>query len=67
LDKNVKPDEMEVIVKKNQNRKLVETDKRGYKFRIRGSKVPAEKIDRWMTRKGISKDVVYAPSPAAGE
>jgi hypothetical protein len=66
LDKNIKPDEMEVIVKKRQQRKLVETDKGELNFRIRGSEVLTEKIDRWMKRKGISEDLVYAPSPAAG-
>jgi hypothetical protein len=66
LDKNIKPNEMEVIVKKRQQRKLVETDKGELNFRIRGSEVPTEKIDRWMRRKGISEDLVYAPSPAAG-
>jgi hypothetical protein len=58
---------MEVMVKKRQRRKLVETDKGELNFRVRGSEVPAEKIERWMKRKGISEDVVYAPSPAAGK
>jgi uncharacterized protein YggL (DUF469 family) len=67
LDKNVKPNEMKVIVRKRQQRKLVVTNKRELVFKMRGNLVEPEKIDRWMKRNGIPEDVIYAPSPAASK
>jgi hypothetical protein len=64
-DKNVKPNEMKAIVRKRQQRKLVETNKGGLIFKVRGSLVEPEKIDRWMKRNGILEEMVYVPSPAA--
>jgi hypothetical protein len=67
LDKNVKPNEMKVIVKKRQQRKLVETNKRELVFKMRGNLVEPQKIDRWMMRNAIPEDMIYAPSPAASK
>jgi hypothetical protein len=64
-DKNIKPNEMKAIVRKKQQRKLVETDKGGLNFRLRGNLVESEKIDRWMKRNGIPEEMEYAPSLAA--
>ena len=67
LDKKVKSKEMEAIVRKRQQRKLVEIEKGELGFRLRGNTVQAEKIDRWMKRNGIAEDTLYAPSPAASK
>ncbi|KAF2248169.1 hypothetical protein BU26DRAFT_519899 [Trematosphaeria pertusa] len=64
-DKNVKPQEMKAIVRKRQQRKLVEVDKRGLVFEVRDNEVEPRKIDRWMKRHGIPESLPYAPSPAA--
>ncbi|KAF1936341.1 hypothetical protein EJ02DRAFT_359368, partial [Clathrospora elynae] len=61
LDKNIKPDEMESIVRKRQRRKLIEVGKRGLRFRVRGFEVPSQKIDRWMKRKEIPESMSYSP------
>jgi hypothetical protein len=65
LDKNVKPNEMKAIVKKRQQRRLVETDKGELVFRVRGRVVGPEKVDGWMKRNGIPGSMLYCPSPAA--
>jgi hypothetical protein len=65
LDKNVKPNEMNAIVRKRQRRRLIETDKGELVFKVRGSVVESEKIDRWMKRNRVSESVPYAASPAA--
>jgi hypothetical protein len=67
LDKNIKPNEMKAIVRKRQQRKLAETYKGELAFKVRGNMVEPEKIDRWMKRNDVSENMVYAPSPAAGE
>ncbi|KAF1967391.1 hypothetical protein BU23DRAFT_437468, partial [Bimuria novae-zelandiae CBS 107.79] len=64
-DKNVKPQEMEAIVRKRQKRKLVETDKRPLVFEVRGGQVEPQKIERWMKRHDVAESFLYAPSPAA--
>ncbi|KAL6922334.1 hypothetical protein FSHL1_006297 [Fusarium sambucinum] len=64
-DKNVKPQEMSAIVRKRQQRKLVEIDKREQSFTVRGRNVEPHKIDRWMSRNDVSQASLYAPSPAA--
>jgi hypothetical protein len=65
LDKNVKPKEVKAIVRKRQQRKLVETDKKERIFQIRGSIVETRKIDRWMKKEVAPESMLYAPSPAA--
>jgi hypothetical protein len=65
LDKNIKPQEMKAIVKKRQQRKLVERDKGELIFTVRGNVVEPKKVDRWMKRNEISESVLYTPSPAA--
>jgi hypothetical protein len=65
LDKKVKPNEMQAIVRKRQRRKLVESDKREHIFVVRENRVEPEKVDRWMKRNGIGESILYAPSPAA--
>ncbi|CAG1965214.1 unnamed protein product [Fusarium graminearum] len=64
-DKNVKSQEMSAIVRKRQQRRLVEVDKREQTFTVRGRDVEPHKIDRWMTRNNVSQTSLYAPSPAA--
>ncbi|KAM0365790.1 hypothetical protein ACHAPK_009311 [Fusarium culmorum] len=64
-DKNVKPGEMSAIVRKRQQRKLVEVDKKKQIFTVRGRNVEPHKIDRWMARNDIAQTSLYAPSPAA--
>jgi hypothetical protein len=64
MDKNIKPREMQAIVRKRQRRKLVE-NKAELIFEVRGSVVPPEKIERWMKRNEVVESFPYAPSPAA--
>lgn len=64
-DKNIKPKEMRAIVRKRQERKIIETDKPERIFYVRGREVESRKIDRWMHDYGVSEDTLYAPSPAA--
>ncbi|PSN58555.1 hypothetical protein BS50DRAFT_154072 [Corynespora cassiicola Philippines] len=49
-DKNIKPQEMEAIVRKRQKRKLVEVNKGPLVFEVRDSQVEPQKIERWMKR-----------------
>jgi hypothetical protein len=65
LDKNIKPEEMRSIVRKRQQRKLVEVNKGELIFQVRGYKIEPQKIDRWMKRHEVSESALYAPSPAA--
>ncbi|KAI4672456.1 uncharacterized protein J4E78_000957 [Alternaria triticimaculans] len=67
LDKNIKPDEMKAIVRRRQQRSLVETDKNDLKFRVRGQEVEPHKIERWMKRHDVVDSTLYAPSPDASE
>ncbi|KAF5605945.1 kinesin light chain 2 [Fusarium subglutinans] len=64
-DKNVKKVEMKAIVRKHQQREILETDKRKLCFTVRGREVDAGKIDRWMERNDVPRNDLYAPSPAA--
>ncbi|KAL1592977.1 hypothetical protein SLS59_009447 [Nothophoma quercina] len=64
-DKNVKPHEMQAIVRKRLKRKLVETKKGPLAFEVRGSQVEQQKIERWMKRHKVVESALYAPSPAA--
>jgi len=52
-----------VIVQKRQKRRLVESDKGELIFKLRGSIVESENIDRWMKRNEITDKMLYAPSP----
>jgi hypothetical protein len=65
LDKNVKANEMRAIVRKRQQRKLVEPNKRELVFAIRENIVEPEKVDRWMRRNKIPETIPYAPSSDA--
>ncbi|KAF2807249.1 TPR-like protein [Mytilinidion resinicola] len=64
-DKNVKGKEMRAIVRKRQERRLVDVKKGELIFDIRGNKVEPQKIDRWMKRHKVPESFLYAPSPAA--
>ncbi|KAF2668140.1 TPR-like protein [Microthyrium microscopicum] len=64
-DKNVKPSEMKVIVRKRQQRKINDPNRGELRFRLREHTVDPEKIDRWMKRKNIASDEVYSPSSIA--
>ncbi|KAJ4329557.1 hypothetical protein N0V87_010753 [Didymella glomerata] len=59
-DKNVKLQEMQAIVRKRQKRKLVETDKGQLVFKVRGSKVEQQKIERWMKRHDVADSFLHA-------
>ncbi|RFN46232.1 tpr-like protein [Fusarium flagelliforme] len=54
-DKNIKPAEMAAIVRKRQQRKIVEIDKGEQSFSVRGRDVEPHKIDRWMVRNEVSQ------------
>lgn len=58
---------MKAIVRRRQQRALVETDKADLTFRVRGLEVEPQKIERWMKRHAVIESMVYAPSPAARE
>ncbi|KAH7204599.1 hypothetical protein DER44DRAFT_429573 [Fusarium oxysporum] len=64
-DKNIKKVEMTAIVRKHQQREILETGKRKLCFTVRGREVEADKIDRWMDRNNVARNDLYAPSPAA--
>ena len=63
-DKNVKFEEMQAIVRKRQQRNIIEPHKRGLVFEVRGNEVDRQKIERWMKRDKESDSFLYAPSPA---
>jgi hypothetical protein len=65
LDKKIKPNEMKAIVRKRQQRKLIESDKGELAFVVRAHTVDSKKIDRLMKRNEILDSMLYAPSPAA--
>ncbi|KAI1327737.1 Tetratricopeptide repeat-domain-containing protein [Xylariaceae sp. FL0255] len=65
FDKNIKHDVMQAIVRKNQQRKVNETEKRGLNFKVHNIPVEPEKIDTWMKRNNIPVNAIYAPSPPA--
>uniref|UniRef100_A0A0D2XLU3 Clr5 domain-containing protein n=1 Tax=Fusarium oxysporum (strain Fo5176) TaxID=660025 RepID=A0A0D2XLU3_FUSOF len=64
-DKNIKKVEMTAIVRKHQQREILETGKRKLCFTVRGREVEADKINRWMDRNNVPRNDLYAPSPAA--
>lgn len=65
LDKNIKPAEMKAIVRKQQRRKLIEVQKNGLSFRVRGHEVEQQKIDRWMKRHDVRDSALYSPESVA--
>ena len=67
FDKNIKTAEMSAVVRKRQHRNLLEKDKRELGFVVRGRVVEPRNIDRWMKRRRIDPDVVYAPPSVASE
>jgi hypothetical protein len=67
LDKNIKSEEMQAIVKKRQTRKLLERGKAEQVFRVRGTEVETQKIDRWMKSHDITDSMLYAPSQLASK
>jgi len=56
---------MKAIVRKQQQRKLIEIGKGRLQFTVRKNSVDPAKISRWMKREGIDEDALYAPSPVA--
>ncbi|PNP80473.1 hypothetical protein FNYG_06072 [Fusarium nygamai] len=64
-DKNIKKAEMTAIVRKHQQREILETGKRKLCFTVRDKEVDAAKIDRWMDRNNVPRNSLYVPSPAA--
>jgi hypothetical protein len=52
---------MKAIVRKRQQRRLVESDKRELLFAVRGNVVETKKVDRWMKRNGIAESILYSP------
>lgn len=64
-DKNVKREEMKHIVRKRQERKLLQGDRPELTFQVRGIEVDPAKIERWMNRHDVPESMLYAPSSAA--
>jgi hypothetical protein len=64
-DKNVKKREMECIVRKRQQRRLVEVNRRELVFTIRGKPVNMGKVDRWMADHNVSGSMLYSPGSRA--
>jgi hypothetical protein len=60
-DKNIKNREMKCIVRKRQQRRLVETDKRELVFAIRNKPVLVAKIERWMASNNVPYSMLYSP------
>jgi hypothetical protein len=58
---------MKSIVRKRQQRKLVEVNKGDLIFRVRGHEVEPQNIVRWMKRHDVVESMTYAPSPAASK
>ncbi|OAL48572.1 TPR-like protein [Pyrenochaeta sp. DS3sAY3a] len=65
MDKNVKPREMAAIVRKRQQRKLIEPERGELVFSVRGQVVEPPKIDRWMKGKNIPQSFLFGASPQA--
>lgn len=58
---------MTAIVRKQQQRDLVDIEKGPLAFSVRGKPVEPERIQRWMRSRGVSRDDRYAPDFAARE
>ena len=65
VDKKIKPKEMKAMVRKRQQRILLEKEKGELMFRLRGSVVEPHKIDRWMKRNDITQNAAFSPSSIA--
>lgn len=65
MDKNIKPREMAAIVRKRQQRKLIEPERGELVFSVRGQVVEPSKIDRWMKGKNIPQSLLFGASPQA--
>ncbi|KAF3044147.1 hypothetical protein E8E12_010387 [Didymella heteroderae] len=61
LDKNVKPVEMMAIVRKLQERRIANPDKRLLRFQVRKNEVGMDKISRWMKSHRVPDDQLYDP------
>lgn len=67
LDKKIKQKEMQAIVRKRQERKILQGDKPELVFHVRGREVETKKVDRWMRDHGIDEYALYLPSSGACE
>lgn len=56
---------MKAIVRKRQQRKLMNVNKPELAFEVRGQEVALQKIDRWMKAHAVPEHQLYVPSPAA--
>ncbi|KAF2627195.1 hypothetical protein BU25DRAFT_368965 [Macroventuria anomochaeta] len=65
LGKYIKLREMASIVRKVQQRKLIDIDQGDLTFKVRGKRVETERIKRWMRAHGVPEDELYVPSPPA--
>ncbi|KAF3044009.1 hypothetical protein E8E12_005978 [Didymella heteroderae] len=65
LSKNIKTREIAAIVRKQQQRDLVDVNKGPLAFSVRGKPVEPERRQRWMRSRGVSKNELYAPDSAA--
>lgn len=67
LGKNVNSNEMKFIAWKRLERQLLEPDKADRIFKVRGRRVPFEKIERWTKRVGYLVDRLDALDPRPGK
>lgn len=65
FDKNIKKNVMQAIVRKRQQRRLVQTNKQDLNFKVHNITVKSDKVDTWMRRNNVPDDTIYAPSPTA--
>lgn len=56
---------MKAIVRKRQQRKILEKEKGDFEVEVRGNIVVPQKIDRYMQDHGISQSSLYPASPDA--
>lgn len=59
LDKNIKDHEMRAIVRKRQDRIVLQPDRSQLKFRVRKFDVDSRKVARWMKEKNVANDQLY--------
>lgn len=62
MKKTVRSDEMAVIAQKQRERRL-EPGKKACVFRLRGTIVPQEKIERWKARTNYQSPSPHSPGP----
>jgi hypothetical protein len=65
VGKNIRPQEMQAIVRKRKRRILEEEDKGMLAFRVRGIEVEERKIERYIKEKDIPENAPYSSSPSA--